>query len=102
LFLNNKDNPQLNNTSVIIDFFERIIDGCAFELYFEEHMKERNITILEEVAKHLINIEDLTSLEEKRDAIYRSYAALKNSAVNEKLQLFAVRSPDILLPILRG
>lgn len=102
LFLNNKNNPQPNNLTVIIDFFERVIDGCVFELYFEEHMKERDITIIKEVAKHLINIEDLTSLDEKRDAIYRSYNALKNSEVNEKLQLFAVRSPDILLPILRG
>lgn len=65
---------QISNESVS-SVFEEIIDMMACELYFEEHMKEQEIDVLQ-----FINFPDISKMEtfeEKRDAIQKIYYWLK-------------------------
>lgn len=39
--------------------FEEIIDACVYELYFKEHMKEKGITVINEVTELLKPIDNL-------------------------------------------
>ncbi|HJD95804.1 MAG TPA: N-6 DNA methylase, partial [Bacteroides togonis] len=48
LICSTKDSlSELVSNETIASFFEKIIDGCVYELYFEEHMKEQEINIID-------------------------------------------------------
>lgn len=64
----------ISNESVS-SFFEEIIDMMAYELYFEEHMKEKEIDVLQYI--DFPDISKMQTFEEKRDAIQKSYYWLK-------------------------
>lgn len=91
----------------IAHFFEEVIDGCVFELYFKEHMLEKGINIIalvrQEIDKVFDNI-DFNELDEetKNQKIWELYKNLKNSEVQQRMRLFVAKSPDILKPILQS
>jgi hypothetical protein len=64
----------ITNESVS-SIFEEIIDMMAYELYFEEHMKEKEIDVLQFV--NFPDISNMPTFEEKRDAIQKIYYGLK-------------------------
>ena len=89
--------------------FESIIDGLVFQLYFPDHMKEKQIDILQFVEKDLAEVmqgRDLDKLpdNEKEEIINQLHARWTHpdSEVRNRIKLFAVRSPDILKPILES
>ncbi|HIB36338.1 Eco57I restriction-modification methylase domain-containing protein, partial [Mesonia sp.] len=90
----------------ISKFFEEVIDGCVFELYFKEHMLEKGINIIalvqQEIHKILSSI-DFNELgdQTKNQKIWELYKNLKNSEVQQRMRLFVSKSPDILKPILQ-
>jgi adenine-specific DNA-methyltransferase len=91
----------------IANFFEEVIDGCVFELYFEEHMKEKDINIIDDVKKY-IDESDLNQnfeyIEEKikMQKIWELYKTMSTGIVQVKMTDFITKSPDILKPILQS
>lgn len=85
----------------ISQLLEEVIDGCVFELYFEEHMKERGINILDLVKDLIIDIEDEND-EEKVQLVLKTFHNIRSSEVNTRIKLFPVKSPEILKPIIQS
>ncbi len=91
------------------NLFNSIIDGACFELYFSAHMHEKRISILnklEQDINKLVGENDFADLtdyqkEEVIEALYLRWSSPDNEILN-CIKLFAVRSPDILKPILEG
>lgn len=88
---------------------KNIIDGICFNLYFSDHMKEKQIDILQFVEKDLANVMQGRDFEllpdsEKETVINKLHARWTHpdSEVRNRIKLFAVRSPDILKPILES
>ena len=89
--------------------FENIVDSIIFESYFEKHMKEKKINITEFIEQDIKEISpnyDFESLndEEKEQLIQKLYDKWTHpdNEVRNRMKLFAVRSPDILKPILES
>jgi len=110
IFLHNPTTLQINETiknTHIANFFEEIIDGCVFELYFKDHMVDKGINIIDlvqiELDKIFENIDsDNLEVESKKQEIWELYKSLKNNQVQQRLRLFVTKSPDILKPILQN
>jgi len=60
---------------IISRFFEDVLNMMVYELYFEDHMKEKQIDVLQFV--DFQDISQLKTFEEKRDVIQREYYKLK-------------------------
>jgi len=91
----------------IVQFFEEVIDACVFEIYFKEHMNEREINIiglLQTQIKNIFGDNEIEDLEEqsKKQKIWEFYKNLKNSEVQQRMRLFVTKSPDVLKPILQS
>jgi len=87
-------------------FFEDLLDSAILDLYFSEHMREKKIDILQFLSNDLENIHNLDNLEdaEKQKLIERLHTKWTDpdNEVRNRIKLFAVRSPDILKPILES
>lgn len=95
-----------NNNSINID---TIIDGYFFNLYFPDHMNEREINIIEFVEQDIVEVMqgrefDKMNNEEKEKVIEQLSGKWNHpdNGINNRIKLFAVRSPEILRPILEG
>jgi hypothetical protein len=68
----------------------------VYELYFEKHMKENKIDVLQFVDFEGIN--QLETFEEKRDVIQREYYKLKekDNPIRNRILLSSVNSPNII------
>ena len=100
-----KDNiSDLVSNDFVANYFEEIIDGCVYELYFEEHMQKLEINILDEVAKRIKPIEHLVTEKEKAAVISNVFTEIKktDNPIRTRLELFAIRSTDVLKPIIEG
>lgn len=91
----------------IVNFFEEVIDGCVFELYFSDHMNDNNIEIINDVKNYLNQIEITQNFEyfaeqDKVNKVWELYTILKESDVQQKMIMFVVKSPNILKPILQN
>jgi tRNA1(Val) A37 N6-methylase TrmN6 len=104
-----KEVKEISKNKVITQYFEKIIDAIVFELYFYDHMKEKEIDIfqfiqrdIEEVMQGKVfeNLDDMA----KQKVIEQLYAKWTDpdNEVRDRIKLFAVRSPDILKPILES
>jgi hypothetical protein len=99
-----------NSESIgMVQFFEKIIDAIVFELYFSDHMKEKRIDVLQFVQRDIEEVMQgkvFENLENtvKEKVIEQLYAKWTNpdNEVRDRIKLFAVRSPDILKPILES
>ncbi len=63
------------SNEIVSRFFEDVLNMMVYELYFEEHMKEREIDVLQFV--DFQPIDQLETFEEKRDVIQKEYYKLK-------------------------
>lgn len=98
-----------NNISSIhlSSFFEEVIDGLVFDLYFEEEMKSKDIYITDEIKLSLQknnvgdNFEDL-EVEQKKEIILALYKEWSTGSVQIKMTDYITKSPDILKPILQS
>lgn len=86
-----------------------ILEGVILELYTSDHMKERGIAILEFVERDIAEVmkgrdfEKLTHTE--KEAVIKALDSKWSHPDNEvrnRIKLFAVRSPEILKPILES
>lgn len=107
-FIKDKSSSPISETvknEHIALFFEEIIDGCVFEIYFEEHMLNRNINIIDLVKKEINKVfigSNFTELQNKNKQIWEFYKNLKNSEVQQRMRSFVVKSPEILKHILQS
>ena len=94
------------------NYFSRLytlIDALVFELYFEDHMKERNIDVMQFVEKDIEDVfkgrefEQLN--EEEKDGVVKELASRWSNPENEivkRISSFKEKSPDILKVILES
>lgn len=94
----------LVSNETISSFFEKIIDGCIYELYFEKHMKEQEINIIDSALELIKHISHLSSEKEKADVIVDVFMTIKktDNPIRNRLDLFTLRSPEILKLIIEG
>lgn len=110
LYTKSKSTSSINDivkNDHITQFFEEVIDGCVFELYFEEHMKEKGINIIDDVKKYIdesgLN-QDFENIDDeiKKQKIWELYKKMSTGFVQVKMTDFITKSPDILKPILQS
>ena len=84
------------SNEIVSKSFESIIDLMSFELYFEEHMKEKKIDILKFV--DFPTLDNKKSTNEIRKIIEEQYLKLNKSdnQIRNRLLLSMTRSPDII------
>lgn len=86
----------------LLKTFEDLLNVCVYELYFEEHMKEKGMDILsltKETIKSL-NHQKLKE-EERRKIINDVYTAVSDSKseIRNRMLLIPIESKEVLLPI---
>lgn len=92
----------LVSNKLISDYFERIIDGCIYEIYFGDHMKELDVNIIESAIGLIKPIESLPSNEEKRKKILDTFISIKktDNGIRNRLDLLTIKSPKVLKVII--
>lgn len=98
----NTNLSDLVSNKLISDFFEKIIDGCIYEIYFGNHMKELNINIIDAAVELIQSIGDIPSDKEKGMVILDTFMRIKktDNEVRNRLELFALKSPKVLKVII--
>ena len=93
----------ISNNSISI-FYEKIIDGCIFELYFPHHMSERNINIIEYANKYIKPISRCLTEDEKAGIILSTFLSIKktDNEIRNRLDLFTISSPELLKLIIEN
>ena len=100
-------NPKMQPVDSVIsnqfigDLFEHIIDGCVFELFFKEHMKERGIDIIDFLYDMIKPIEDAQETSKTIASVFNSLYKTDNE-VRTRLNLFVSRSPEYLKNIIQS
>jgi adenine-specific DNA-methyltransferase len=94
--------PLVPNTH-IAKIFEEVVDGCVYEIYFKEHMKERNIDILDRVRTLFKPIDSLESKGMEPEIINDIFNHLRKSdnQIRSRIQLFVSSSPEFLKEIIQ-
>ena len=89
--------------------YESVIDAIIFEIYFFAHMKERGIDILNYVRNDLEEVMEQGEFsqltDDNKESVISQLHAIwthPDSEVRNRIKLFAVRSPDVLKPILES
>jgi type I restriction-modification system DNA methylase subunit len=88
---------------------ESVLNAVVFNIYFPDHMKERGIDVLEFVEQDIKELmqgrdfEKLSDAEKEQviEALHSKWSHPDNE-VRNRIKLFAVRSPEILKPILES
>ena len=105
-FIKSIDKPMsdLVSNKFVLDFFERIIDGCIYELYFPQHMQEREITIVDSAIRIIKPISHFSSESDKQKTIWETFLEIKktDNPIRDRLDLFTLRSPEILKTIIES
>ena len=88
----------------IQDYFKNILNGCVYELYFKEHMQEQEIDIIDSALEYIKPISQLTTEKDKSEVILNTFITIKktDNPIRNRLDLFTLRSPEILRPIIEG
>ncbi|MBK8712040.1 MAG: Eco57I restriction-modification methylase domain-containing protein [Niastella sp.] len=87
--------------------FEEIIDACVYELYFKEHMKEKEIAVIAEVTELLKPIDNLDEKTQAKkiisiiNKVYDEYKSTDN-IIRRRILDFPVKSADIINVIQNG
>jgi hypothetical protein len=95
------NNPEVHHlfenisSEIISRHFEEVLNMMVYELYFEEHMKEKVIDVLQFV--DFKDISQLESFEEKRDVIQKEYYKLKekDNPIRNRILVSNIRSSII-------
>jgi hypothetical protein len=97
-----------SNSKLIAPVME-VVDALILDLHFPDHMKERGIDVLEFVERDIDEVmqgrefEKLSDTEKEQviEALHAKWSHPDNE-VRNRIKLFAVRSPEILKPILES
>jgi len=97
LYLNNKKSEQVfthTTNDRIATHIEDVLNMMVYELYFEEHMKENGIDVLQFVNEKLKK-QTATDITKQIEDFYLWYQKPEN-AVRQRMQLVETRSPNII------
>lgn len=100
-------NPQTQSVDGVIsnqfigDFFESVIDGCIYELFFKVHMKERGIDIVDFLYDMIRPIENTLETSEIVASVFNTLYKTDNE-VRTRLNLFVSRSSEYLKTIIQS
>lgn len=94
--------PFISINSMFVDLFEKIVDGCVYELFFREHMKERGLDIINYLYQKIMPIDGLSN-EDKNNTIISVHSSIfmTDNPVRTRLKLFVSRSQEFLKPIIQ-
>jgi hypothetical protein len=89
--------------------FKELIDAYIFNVYFPEHLKEKEINVMpyieEDIEKAMCGRDFKNLSDSEKEAVinqlHKTWSHPDN-VVRNRIKLFAVRSPDILKPILES
>jgi adenine-specific DNA-methyltransferase len=97
------------NQNIESNLFADVVDALILDLHFSNHMKEREVDVLQFVERDMekaLQGRELDSLSdsEKEKVIEQLHATWSHpdNEVRNRIKLFAVRSPEILKPILES
>ena len=94
--------PIISINSMFVDLFEKIVDGCVYELFFKEHMKEREIDIMSYLYQKIKSIDGLSDKDKNNTIIsVHSDIFMTDNPVRTRLKLFVSRSQEFLKPIIQ-
>lgn len=84
------------SSEIISRQFEEVANMMVYELYFEKHMKENKIDVLQYV--DFEDISNFETFEEKRNIIQKTYYKLleKDNPIRNRILLASTRSVDII------
>ncbi len=84
-------------------FFDTLMDACVFELYFRDHMAERDLLFLDDLTPHLAAYKPDASEALQRECIAHLYKTLNapTSKIRNRLLRISADSPDLLAVIQR-
>ena len=109
LYSNSSEVNELVKNEIIAKYFEEVIDGCVFDLYFTDYMRIKNLDITQLVEKEITKItglSDFSTMDDKlkSEIIWRLYETLSHPdhPVKNRILKFPISSPDILKPILEN
>lgn len=85
--------------SHIASLFEDVIDGYVFELYFKEHMKEKELDISKIVNPQLKPINDVDN---KSQFLTELYQYLRKTEATIRIKKWTINSPEILKLIIQN
>lgn len=82
---------------IVSDFFEQVLNGCLYGLYFSEEMKKNDIDILNLVSKELKPIDKMKESEKFKfvSTLYKKWQEQKNE-IRNRILLMATRCPDTI------
>lgn len=97
--------PETNTHQI----FGNVIDALIFELYYQEHMKERDIDVYKFVQADFAYQDfsekdtslDIVKIIDMMENLFVKYSHPDNEIIN-RFKLFAIRSPEVLKPILES
>ena len=104
VYLRNPHSPAVDNVisnQFIGDYFENIIDGCVYELFFKEHMIERQINIFDYLYRIIKPLEHATEVTDTIASVFDILYKTDNE-VRTRLNLFVSRSPEYLKNIIQS
>lgn len=90
--------------STEITFLEDLTDACVMECYFRDHMAERDLVFLDELAPHLAAYNPDALESQQREFIERLHGKLNapTSKIRNRLLRISADSPDLLAVIKEG
>lgn len=93
-----------NNGNSISLFFEDLIDACVMECYFREHMAERDLLFLDELAPLLADYNPDATESQQREFVGQLHGKLNapSSKFRNRLLRISADSPDLLAVIKDG
>lgn len=94
-----KDND--SSLFAIVKFLEDLVDACVFELYFHEHMAERNLLFLDDVEGLLDKYDQTESVTKKQEFLTNFYQAVNapEHPIRNRLIRLTADSPELLAVI---
>ena len=98
----NENISDLISNKLISNYFEKIIDGCIYEVYFGDYMKKLEIDITSSALNLIKSISNISSDKEKIEVILNAFLTIKktDNPIRSRLELFTLRSPELLKPII--
>jgi hypothetical protein len=99
--VDNIDNSQLAT------FFESVIDGCFYDIYFNDELRNSSLVITENVLNELkvagISKEyEKEMLDDMASRIRVLYNNMKIGVIQQRMRMYTVKSPNTLKPIIES
>ncbi len=90
---NNSPVSDIVNNEIIASYFEKVIDACVYELYFEEEIKSAQVDVLELIGKSLNKVSSLP-IEQQILRLFEEWNDYRNE-VRNRIILQETRSASV-------